>query len=63
MFDLLEHRYGERWLEERREAERKQRQKNNKKVNIIQPAKAIHSMLQICLSRSCKVKCMRQELL
>ena len=32
VFDLLEHRYGERWLEERREAERKQRQKNNKKV-------------------------------
>jgi hypothetical protein len=31
VFDLLEHRYGERWLEERREAERKQRQKNNKK--------------------------------
>ena len=34
VFDLLEHRYGERWLEERREAERKQRQKNNKKVTL-----------------------------
>lgn len=33
VFDLLEHRYGERWLEERREAERKQRQKNYKKVS------------------------------
>ena len=32
VFDLLEHRYGDRWLEERREAEKKQRQKNNKKV-------------------------------
>ena len=32
VFDLLEHRYQERWLQERKEAERKQREKNSKKV-------------------------------
>ena len=31
IYDLLEHRYQERWLEERREAERKQREKIQKK--------------------------------
>ena len=31
LFDLLEHRYQERWLQERREAERRQREKIIKK--------------------------------
>jgi len=32
VFDLLEHRYQEKWLQERREAEKKQREKISKKV-------------------------------
>ena len=31
IYDLLEHRYQERWLDDRREAERKQREKMQKK--------------------------------
>ena len=38
VFDLLEHRYGERWLEERRDIERRQREKNSKKVCIVKGA-------------------------
>ena len=47
MFDLLEHRYGERWLDERRDAERKQREKNSKKVPVIPYARLIPKGLAI----------------
>ena len=44
MFELLEHRYQEKWLGERREAEKKQREKIIKKVELF--TKMI--MLAVC---------------
>ena len=53
VFDLLEHRYQERWLQDRKEAEKKQREKISQRVS--------QSPRVMCACDVCRMSCRMQH--